>query len=180
MCKKGAEIRQSILILILSAILLPIAVDAGLRWWYRIKPGMVVGYIPYANGYCDADGKPYKGSSPSDPDRPIDPRDPLPLKFGEPRILRLGIKNLNDMQLVNVYLFLNLPEGMRITKDEEWEKNSETEYYTCLGTVNPYMLVRDSHPIYIAVDKPGLYNITYSISGNFPIIRNKILPIHVY
>ncbi len=175
---------RTIFIGILTLILIPLGLNAAWEWWHRINPEKIIGYYPYANDYSDANGQTYKNASASpieNMERSIDSRAPLPLKFGEKNYkLTLGIKNLNSNQLVNVYLFLKLPKDVIATKDDGWAKNSENEYYAYLGTINPDMLVRDPQPIYIAVSKPGRHILTYNISGNFPIIRDRPIPINVY
>ncbi len=169
---------------ILTLVLIPIALSAWWEWIHRTEPDKIVGSLPYANDYFFANGKTYKGASTlpiENMERPIDPEDPIPLKFGSPDYkLTLGIRNRNSNQLTNVYLFLFIPTEVHVTKFDGWAKNSETEYYTFLGTINPDMLVRDPLPIYLAFDKPGLYGLAYNISGNFPVIRNKRLNINVY
>jgi len=169
---------------VILGLILSLAASALWEWFNRIDPSKIMGYFPYANDYVYADGKTYKNSSPFPEEnmpRQIDPKEPLPLKFGEKEyILRLGIKNMNSNQLVNTYIFLKLPEGVMVTNKERWQINSNSEYYICLGTVNPDMLTRSGSGIYLSFDKADLYTLTYSISGNFPIIRDRILPINVY
>lgn len=168
---------------VIIGIIIGLSVNIIWDWWHKINPNKIVGCFAYANDYFYADGRTYKdatASPESNMPRPIDPNDPLPLRFGAKDYkLTLGVANHNSKQLQNVILFLRLPEGVKVTKYNYWAKNSESEYYTSLGTINQDMLMRDKEPIYIAIEKPGIYILTYEISGNFPkIIRE--LPIRVY
>lgn len=175
--------------IITHLIALAIGVIAGLfanaawEWMHRIDTNKIIGTYPYANDYFYANGKTYKNATPSPENnmpRPIDPSDPLPLKFGtQDYKLTIGVSNLNKKQLENVILFLRLPKEVKVTKYNTWGKNSESEYFTSLGGINPGMLARDNQPIYIAVEKPGFYTLTYLISGNFDKIERP-LPIIVY
>lgn len=145
----------------------------------KIDTRKIIAYLPYANDYFYANGKTYKNATPSPSSqmaRDIDPNEPIPLNINKSeQKFTIGVKNLNSKTIDDVRIFLEIPQGIKITEYTAWTMYSDVVYYISLGNINSGVGHNAIQPIFFKTERTGTFEINYSVTGrNFEPFRRQI------
>jgi len=168
------------ILLVLGLCLILAAAGVGIKLYMdKLDTDKIIVYLPYANDYLYKDGRPYKGAIP-DPvtsmQRDIDRDEPVPLnlKRGEQK-LTLGVRNENRQTAGQVILFIEIPDGFKVTKGGPWIQYNPSTFYLPFGNIAKNVRRNALDSLSFKVARPGAYTLYYTITGNdFQRIRREM------